>query len=104
MFEESFGQEFSKQICETETKLIPVSVRFVATTEFELRGFAGINEIFINSTYFKAEQIKLSLAMLPNKENVILMDILTVVIHVYAHIRARQVRLRNLNYQSSQNS
>ncbi|KAG4077183.1 hypothetical protein HA402_016170 [Bradysia odoriphaga] len=89
LIKQSFGEEFAKHIGETNS--IDVTVKLVATFEFELRGFCGINIIYVNSTYFKNRRFQLGLTQLPETDKILVIDILTVVIHEYAHIRARQI-------------
>lgn len=90
----TFGTELSERIEETDS--IEVSIEFVDTTEEELRGFAGINCVYINEVYFNLKTFQLQhIAALSAEEieNIMLMDVATVTLHEYSHVRIRQVDL-----------
>lgn len=77
-----------------ETDDIPVPVKFVYSTQCDLRGFSGIDEIFLNAYYFNKKMADLSAAKIINPDvlnQFIAMDIVTCAIHEYAHVRIRQV-------------
>lgn len=87
---EYFGVSFSQRIAETET--IPVAVKFVTTKALDLRGFAGINCIYINEKHFKLRMLQLSDKFSDvQKKTAVLIDIATVALHEYSHVRIRQV-------------
>lgn len=90
--EEYLNTQYSERIRQTDAK--NVTVHFVNYDVDELRGFSGLNSIFINVSHFNPK-------MLANKnfvdiENVMKMDIATVSLHEYAHVRIRQVNNLNL--------
>lgn len=87
---EYFGISFSQQIAETEK--IPVAVKFVSTKALDLRGFAGIDCIYINEKHFKLRMLQLIDKFSDvQKKNAV--DIATVALYECAHVRIRQVEL-----------
>lgn len=94
MIEQTFGTHYSQRIA--DTKSIPVAVKIVDTKEDELRGFVAIDCVCINQGHFNLKTFQLNRSTeLSNteKQNILLIDIATLTIHEYAHIRARQVGL-----------
>lgn len=91
MIKDTFGQCYAARV--SETRSIPVSIVLVTTGESRLRGFSGINQVVINRAYFRVEKTKLVESGMVEQDNVLLIDVATVCIHEYAHIRTRQVRL-----------
>lgn len=85
-----FGIESAKI---NETGKIPVTVEFFESEELQLRGFSGVNQVFVNGKHFQMRILqqsqKLSTA---HKETAVLVDIATVALHEYSHVRIRQVR------------
>lgn len=61
------------------------------TTEAELRGFAGFDYVYINFTHFDTKRY--TERKFDDCEVLMGMDIATVVLHEYSHIRIRQVNL-----------
>ncbi|KAG4071921.1 hypothetical protein HA402_006082 [Bradysia odoriphaga] len=88
---QSFGKRYETRV--STTNFLPVSVKIVHTKEPDIRGFAGMNEIFINFGYFNVQKTHINCYELAEslKSNLLLIDIATCVIHEYAHVRARQV-------------
>lgn len=64
-------------------------VRFITSAVCDLRGFAGIECIFINEKPFTDKLSKHQ--EYAEIENAIIMDIVTVAIHEYSHFRVRKV-------------
>lgn len=99
LMKRTFGTEYSQRIEETDS--IKVSIKFVDTREEELRGFAGINCVYINEGCFKLKAFQLhnESQSADDIENILLMDVVTVTLHEYSHVRIRQVELslRNVN-------
>lgn len=87
---ENFGTECSRRIADTEKT--PVSVELFESMAIELRGFAGMNCVHINVNHFKMRMLQLSSKFSTlQRDDAVLIDIATVTLHEYAHIRIRQV-------------
>lgn len=72
-----------------------VSVKMFKTDEFALRGFAGFNDVHINQLHFenRAFYLRTAEGSVFDRENIILMDVVSVCLHVLGHIKVRQVVL-----------
>ncbi len=68
-----------------------IQVHFISIDFPTLRGFAGINELFINENYFSAKisEWKSDTRLL---DSIIKMDLITIALHECAHVRIRQVK------------
>lgn len=87
-----FGNHLASKVAETENSLIKVS--FISTTETELRGFSGINEIFLNENAFISKMLSCDSRI--NKrpgllDKVAKLAISSIAIHEMSHTRIRQV-------------
>jgi hypothetical protein len=69
----------------------PVQIHFFSLDFPTLRGFFGINELFINENYFlaKISEWKSNARLL---DSITKMDLITIALHEYAHVRIRQVK------------
>lgn len=88
---DTFGQQYRSRVA--ATNYIPVVVRFVHTKEPDIRGFTGLNEVYLNYGHFNVQRTCIDCLELDEtvKTNILLIDIVTCIIHEYAHCRARQV-------------
>lgn len=88
---QTFGQSFATKLFETRN--ITVSVRFVSTIQPGLRGFSGINEVFINEHMFlqKISQWTTLHGTTDLRDKLIKMDVISVGVHGLSHVRIRQV-------------
>lgn len=68
----------------------PIPVHFISIDFPTLRGFSGINELFINESYFSAKisEWKSNTRLL---NSITKMDLITIALHECAHVRIRQV-------------
>lgn len=66
--------------------------KMVSSTLTPLRGFAGIGQIYINYKHFSEKRCDLThLATGVEKDKLILLDIISLAIHEFAHVKIRQV-------------
>ncbi|CAF3790133.1 unnamed protein product [Rotaria sp. Silwood1] len=67
----------------------PMQVHFISIDFPTLRGFSGINELFINENHFSAKisEWKSNTRLL---DSITQMDLITIALHEYAHVRIRQ--------------
>lgn len=93
-----FGQQFAERVDKTES--VPITVKMVDTRESQLRGFTGINQIYINYGCFITKKFQIDRSTLSNelKTMLIIIDVATVAIHEYAHARAQQVTKEMMEY------
>ncbi|KAG4068857.1 hypothetical protein HA402_005005 [Bradysia odoriphaga] len=92
----TFGEKYFQDMANDEE----IPVKFVRSDEIFLRGFVGIDTIFINETHFTSNAFQLHLMHIgtsAEKQKLLLMDIATVVLHELAHIRVRKID-DNLNF------
>lgn len=64
------------------------------SNELHLRGFAGLDSVYINMNYFKSKAFDLSMCKHGSdieKGNMILIDIATVCLHVLGQLKIRKV-------------
>jgi hypothetical protein len=74
-----------------------ISVKFVHSTIANVRGFTGINTIYINISYIndRHQAFKIGSSLSNDEKNIIFkMTLFCVGLHEYSHARLRQVRYR----------
>ena len=72
----------------------PIQVEIINCTLPGLRGFCGINKIYINAAYIRSQMTTYSSDYHPDSpigKSVAEMDICTIAIHEFGHARLRQV-------------
>jgi hypothetical protein len=72
----------------------PIQVELINCTLPGLRGFCGINKIYINTAYIRSQMSTYSSNFHPDSaigKSVAEMDICTIAIHEFGHARLRQV-------------
>jgi hypothetical protein len=72
----------------------PIQVELINCTLPGLRGFCGINKIYINTTYIRSQMTAYSSIYHPDSpigKSVTELDICTIAIHEFGHARLRQV-------------
>lgn len=78
---------FEVEINDTNKRAIGVS--FVDLTETDLRGFSGFHWVYINFAHFDCKLYKQR--KFPDCNVLVALDVVTLVLHEYAHVRIRQV-------------
>lgn len=94
LMKDTFGNEYSKRIAARNQQNI--TVKMIRSDENALRGFTGMNVVYINERYFKTKAFDLSLHSVgtaAEKNKILLIDIATVCIHELSHVKIRQVAL-----------
>ena len=74
--------------------LPPIQVEIIDRTIAGLRGFCGINKIYVNAAYIRSQMSTYSTTYHPDSpigKSVAEMDICTIAIHAFGHARLRQV-------------
>ncbi|CAF3344744.1 unnamed protein product [Rotaria sp. Silwood1] len=77
--------------------LSSIQVEIIDCTLAGLRGFCGINKIYINAAYIRSQMSTYSTTFHPDSpigKSVVEMDICTIAIHEFCHARLRQI-MRN---------
>lgn len=89
---QTFGDAYSQRV--TTGNVTKYSAKIIRSGESALRGFAGIDTVYINENHFKPKALSLSLypqGTPEEKENVVLIDIATVCLHELAYIKISEV-------------